>query len=122
MYVRPFPGPGGRWQVSIDGGNSPMWSRTGRELYFYHAVDQRIMVASYTSDGDKFRAEKPRIWSEGQFAAPPNTRFLDLHPDGQRFAVLRAPQVQSEIKRDKVVFILNFFDYLRRIAPAHGSK
>jgi serine/threonine-protein kinase len=123
VYVRPFPGPGGKWQVSTDGGNVPMWSRAGREL-FYRGLDESIMVAPYTDDGESFRADKPRFWSEGRLSVRSNTqrRNFDLHPDGQRVAVIGAPQGQSEIKRDKVVFILNFFDYLRRIAPAHGSK
>ena len=34
VYVRPFPGPGGRWQVSTGGGGFPLWSRDGRELLF----------------------------------------------------------------------------------------
>ena len=34
LYARPFPGPGGRWQVSTDGGRLPLWSRNGRELLF----------------------------------------------------------------------------------------
>jgi serine/threonine-protein kinase len=34
VYVRPFPGPGGAKQVSIDGGDQPLWSRDGRELYY----------------------------------------------------------------------------------------
>ena len=34
VYVRPFPGPGTRSQVSIDGGTAPVWSRDGRELFF----------------------------------------------------------------------------------------
>ncbi len=121
VYVRPFPGPGGVWQVSTESGANPIWSRTRREL-FYCTVDQRIMVASYTGDGDKFRAEKPRLWSEGRFAAPLITKFLDLHPDGERFAAVTTPQAQSLTKQDEVVFILNFFDYLRRIAPAQGSR
>ncbi len=29
VYVRPYPGPGGRWQVSLDGGTEPVWSPTG---------------------------------------------------------------------------------------------
>ena len=33
VYVRPYPGPGGRRQVSTDGGNSPVWARTGKELF-----------------------------------------------------------------------------------------
>ena len=45
-------------------------------------------------------------------------RTFDLHPDGQRVAVLKASEQQAEEKRDKVVFIQNFFDELRRVAPA----
>jgi len=29
VYVRPFPGPGGRWQVSLDGGSEPLWAPNG---------------------------------------------------------------------------------------------
>jgi len=34
VYVRPFPGPGGATQVSVDGGDQPIWSRDGRELFY----------------------------------------------------------------------------------------
>jgi len=116
VYVRPFPGPGGKWQVSTSGGNFPIWSRIRREL-FYLADDERIMVALYTVDGDRFRAEKARLWSE--VAVRPNT--VDLHPDGQRFAVVKAPET-ADAKQDHVVLILNFFDYLRRIASPQESR
>jgi serine/threonine-protein kinase len=119
VYVRPFPGPGGKWQVSTGGGGWPTWSRTRRELFY--AVDMRIMVAPYTIEGDSFRAEKPRLWSEVRFAALQGSRPFDLHLDGQRFAVLRAPEAE-EVKQDRVVLILNFFDELRRLAPAERPQ
>ena len=34
IYVRPFPGPGGKTQISTGGGSLPQWSRTGKELYY----------------------------------------------------------------------------------------
>ena len=43
-----------------------------------------------------------------------NNRNFDLHPDGQRVAVLKAAEQQMEEKRDHVVFIENFFEELRR--------
>ena len=116
VYVRPFPGPGGKWRISSGGGSSPTWSRTRREL-FYLAPDGKIMVAPFTVEGDSLRAEKPRAWSEGRVAAMTGSRFFDLHPDGQRFAVLKAADEVTQARRDKVVFIFNFFDELRRIAP-----
>jgi Tol biopolymer transport system component len=43
IYVRPFPGPGGKWQVSTAGGAQPRWRRDGKEL-FYVAPDNRLMA------------------------------------------------------------------------------
>jgi len=117
VYVRPFPGPGGKWQVSTAGGFYPTWSRTRREL-FYAAPDNRIMVAPYTVAGDSFLPAKPDVWSSTPFAARQGQRSFDLHPDGERFAVPPAADATAD-KRDKVVFIFNFFDELRRLAPAH---
>ncbi len=113
VYVRPFPGPGGKWLVSTGGGLSPVWSRNGRELFYWSGG--QIWVASYAVSGDSFRAEKPRAWSPGRV---PGGAFLgfDLHPDGKRFAVVKAAE-ETETRVDKVVFITNFFDELRRIAP-----
>src|SRR5262249_13105521 len=53
IYVRPFPGPGGRRQISTAGGGYPVWSRDGREL-LYRDASQRIMVVSVTANGDTF--------------------------------------------------------------------
>ncbi len=35
--MQSFPKPGGKWQVSTDGGTSPVWSRDGKELFFLGA-------------------------------------------------------------------------------------
>src|SRR5262249_14306534 len=116
VFVRPFPGPGGKWQISTAGGLEGVWSRTRREL-LYRTPDNRIMVASYTVEGDSFKADKPRLWSEQ--AIQFRNRFprsFDLHPDDDRIAAA-VPTGQAEEKLDHVTFIFNFFDELRRIAP-----
>ena len=61
VYVRPFPGPGGQWQISTKGGRFPKWSRNGKEL-FYRAQDSKLMVVAYTASGDSFVAGKPQLW------------------------------------------------------------
>ena len=119
IYVRPFPGPGGKWQISNGAADDPNWSRTKHELLFASADDFRIMKAAYTADGDSFRADKPEPWSAATFAGRPRppSRDLDLHPDGQRLAI--APgQTASNAKIDKVVLIFNFFDELTRLTAA----
>ncbi len=44
VYIRPFPGPGGKWQVSTKGGTHPRWRSDGKEL-FYLGLDRKIMAA-----------------------------------------------------------------------------
>jgi serine/threonine-protein kinase len=56
VYVRPFPGPGGKWHISTAGGMMPVWSRAGRELA-YESLDGRLMMVSYTVRGDAFVPE-----------------------------------------------------------------
>jgi serine/threonine-protein kinase len=126
ILVRPFPGPGGRWQVSTDGGSLATWSRTRNELFFL-SPDQHIVVATYTTEGDSFKTGKPRVLSDKRLLTRPRGitglggRSFDVHPDGDRFAVALAPETQADVKQDKVVFLFNFSDELKRLAPA-GRK
>lgn len=115
VYVRPFPGPGGRWQISTGGGSDPTWSRARHEL-FYGTPEQRIMVASYTAERDSFRAEKPRLASSVRFSLRTGGRSFDLHPDGERFALTADRESQGHDDTHHVTLIFNFFDELRRIA------
>lgn len=116
VYVRPFHGRGDGWRISTGGGTFPTWSRTKRELFY--GLNGQIMVAAYAVEVDAFRAEKPRLLPNARYTAAGPARMFDLHPDGERFAVGPAPQAEENAKRDKLVVILNFFDELRRIAPA----
>jgi eukaryotic-like serine/threonine-protein kinase len=118
LYVRPFPGPGGKWQISTAGGYNATWSRSAPELLFHtpgpDRLGLRIMATSYSVAGASFRAETPRPWSPVQVAQRPNIRMWDLHPDGDR--IVAAPQVEDGAPRhDKVVIVLDFADQLRRL-------
>jgi hypothetical protein len=115
VHVRPFPGPGGRWQISTNGGGHPTWSPTKRELFY--GTQGQIMVAAFSADGRTFRAEKPRLWSEAHYETRGTARMFDLHRDGERFALAPAGQAPVGAKLDKIVFIFGFFDELRRTRP-----
>jgi len=119
VYVQPFPGPGKKSQVSTGGGVEPKWSRTRPEL-FYGSPDGTIMVARYTVEADSFHPGQPTRWSDAAFVLRPNPGGFDLHPDGQRFALLSASDTQTAEAPDTVVFITNFFDELRRLTEDEG--
>jgi len=120
VYVRPFPRPGGRWQVSTGGGNFPLWSRDGRELLF-ETLDQHVMAVSYTAThtagGDSFAAGKPRMWTATRLRSTGIFPNYDLAPDGKRLAAFVADDANGENLPTHLTFLLNFFDELRRKVP-----
>ena len=85
VYVVPFPGPGGKWQVSTAGGNWPRWRRDGRELY-YGGPPNQLMVAAVESTGSAFRVNtvRPLFTMRAQLN---QGSMYDVAPDGQRFLI-----------------------------------
>jgi hypothetical protein len=75
------------------------------------------MVVDYKTTGDSFLPGKPRLWCDRRIFTPGVAHF-DLAPDGKRFAVLAPPENAGPEKGSvQVVFLLNFFDELRRKIP-----
>ena len=62
IYVQTFPAPGGKWQVSINGGTRPVWSRDGKELYFFEG-DRKLMAVQVNGDAT-FGAGVPKALFE----------------------------------------------------------
>jgi hypothetical protein len=117
VYVRPFQHPGDEVLVSIRGGARPRWSKARPELLYVNLSTQQIDVVEYRGDGDNFTVGKPRPWSDQTIVQPPGARDFDIHPDGEHVAARFQPMTQTPEKRDHIVFVSNFFDQLRRIAP-----
>ncbi|MGH9315593.1 MAG: hypothetical protein ACRD1P_00560, partial [Thermoanaerobaculia bacterium] len=84
VYVRPFPGPGGKWQVSTAGGGVPHWRGDGKEL-LYLSLDNKIMAVPVQADST-FHKDSP----VALFATHPSPVFgapYDVSADGKRFLV-----------------------------------
>jgi eukaryotic-like serine/threonine-protein kinase len=64
IYVQPYPGPGGKWQISTEGGTEPAWNRNGREL-FYRSGDKMMAVDIATQPS--FTVGKPRMLFAGPY-------------------------------------------------------
>ncbi len=122
VYVRAFPGQGGKFQISTGGGSYPIWSRKEHKLFFL-TPDWRIMVLDYAVNGGSFVPGKPEMWSPKSLVYVGGLYPYDLAPDGKRFAVvLDAAAPEQEQKRtESVIVLLNFFDELRRKVPP-GAK
>lgn len=117
IFVRPFPGPGGKWKISTAGGKFPAWSRATRELFFLGG-DDRIMVVSYTTAaGDSFSAGRPRPWSPTQVLRDGVRQNFDVSADGKRVVIFPRPAADQTEGSLHVTFLLNFFDEVRRRIP-----
>jgi serine/threonine-protein kinase len=118
VYVRPYPGPGRKWQVSAGGGRFPMWSRNGRELLF-RKPGEGLQTVSYTTKGDTFTAGTPRVWTSLSLRDDSGFPSYDLAPDGKRIATFLASEpTPTQKSLTHLTFLLNFFDELQRKAPA----
>ncbi len=116
IYVRPFPGPGGRRLISSGGGFAPRWTKDGREL-FYVANDRRVMAVSYHASGETFTAAKPHVWSEVRLTLGIGAHEFDITPDGKHIVAV-LPETEEKSKPDNhLTVLLNFTDELRRKVP-----
>jgi Tol biopolymer transport system component len=107
VYVQPFPGPGGRWQVSDGGGEGARWRADGRELFFV-APGGRIMAVEVKT-GDGFEAGLPRFLFQTKPQRLPGAQY-DPSPDGQRFLV----NVSEEDRSLPVTVVLNWLAGVRK--------
>jgi Tol biopolymer transport system component len=88
IYIRPFPGPGGKWQVSTKGGTRPHWRGDGKELFFV-SPNLKGMSAEIKTSGTTVAVGVERtLFQFGNFIGFGSSRDLyDVTSDGQKFLV-----------------------------------
>jgi len=84
VYVRPFPGPGGRWQISNGGGMEPHWSTDGRELFYRNLA---VIYGVGVETAETFVAGRPERLADGVSDPPFGSTFAPSE-DGQRLLAL----------------------------------
>ncbi len=123
VYVRPYPGPGSRIQISTSGGWGPAWSGDGREL-FYRSVPSRkkMLAVEIEVSGSSLKPGKPAFLFEGKYMSMNPIRSYDVAPDGQRFLMIPYGGEGNQARVDayfgnKVSVIVNWFEELERLVP-----
>jgi serine/threonine-protein kinase len=111
IFVRPFPRSGGKWRLSDEGGTQPVWSRSGREIFYRNA---NKMMAVRIETEPAFRAGQPTILFEGSFHLP-ETSFpqFDIAPEDQSFVMIQA----RESWPTQIHVVLNWFEELKASVP-----
>jgi serine/threonine-protein kinase len=112
VYVRTFPDVGGgRWQASTEGGQEPIWSRDGREL-FYRSRDKKIVSVPVKTE-PMFELGTRKILFEDMYVKRYQHSNYDIHPDNKRFVMIKPPTLASA----EMIVVLNWFEELKRLVP-----
>jgi serine/threonine-protein kinase len=112
VYVRPFPGPGGKQQISISGGDQPVWSRDGKEL-FYRAAS-KLVAASLQIGSDVAVRARTELFDD-TFETSNSTNY-DVSPDGKSFLMLQ----RVDNTRQITVFVNWLGEIQRRTASTQS--
>jgi len=118
VYVRPAGmsgsgSPGGKWQVSTDGGIAPRWARNGRELFYRNR--ERVMAVAI-EPGATFRAATPKLLFEQRFLF----YSYDVSPDAKRFLFIQTGVEPDGAAAPQVQIVLEWFEDIRRRVRAGG--
>jgi serine/threonine-protein kinase len=112
VYLRPFPAPDQRWQVSTAGGTQPIWNRNGREIYYRDG--NKMMAVAVSLDAEPVLEDPVLLFEErysfGTGISIPN---YDISADGQQFLMVKEDESGNQLS-----LVLNWTAELERLAPA----
>jgi serine/threonine-protein kinase len=111
VYVRPFPGPGAKTQVSTGGGGLPIWRRDGRELFYRNPEG---IWAAAVATGASFSSEPPRKLVSAPPASNTATSGFDVSTDGRRILMVHE---DLTLAPRQINVILNWNEELKQRVP-----
>jgi serine/threonine-protein kinase len=111
VYVTSFPDTGsGRWRVSDEGGVTPLWAHSGRELFY--RGPRGAMVAVQVRTEPVFSTVSFRILFRGaEFSGMALHPTYDVARDDRRFLMWRSV---AAARPDRLILVLDFFEELRQ--------
>lgn len=112
IYLQPFPGPGQKIAVSVDGGYDPVWSRDGSELFYRQGT---AVVAVSIANQPRITIGTPVVLFDGPYlveAGGRGSHSFDVDPDGRFLMVKNAERTEAHL-------VLNWSEELQRLVPTH---
>lgn len=107
IYVQPFPELGKRWLISNAGGNEPVWSKNGQELFYRNG---RRMMSVSIQTAPEFQPGTPQVLFEEEYEVDIySDQSYDVTPDGQRFVM-----IQSQEQDIQIHVVLNWLEEVKR--------
>lgn len=109
VYVRPFPNTAdGKWLVSSDGGEEPVWAHSGRELFY--KGNESLMVVEVLPGPTFVTGERRVLFSIEGYRSATVHQLYDVTADDQRFVMVRN---RGGSDAGELIVVENFFEELK---------
>jgi hypothetical protein len=119
VYIRPFPDiEKSKTKVSTDGGTCPLWSPDGKEL-FYLSEDNSVMAVDVKKEPTLSLGTPRKLFQSEYlpFNESTGTPPWDIHPDGDRFIMIKPPpgtSATASMGPRKIIIVTNWFEELKQ--------
>jgi eukaryotic-like serine/threonine-protein kinase len=112
VYVRPFPKvQDGVFQVSTSGGTGPVWSHSGREIFYRDGAGDLVAAEVATSPTFSVR-RRQALFSALGYRGNEFDRQYDVSLDDQRFLMILSEELDEA---SEFVVVLNWFEELNKL-------
>jgi serine/threonine-protein kinase len=116
VYVRPFPDlDAGKVIVSIGGGTQPLWSHSGRELFYVTGDEELVAARIESTDGFRITGRTP-LFSMAPYGQQSGITPFDISLDDQRFLMLRRAAMRDDAG-GFYILVENWFEELKAKVP-----
>jgi serine/threonine-protein kinase len=111
IFLTTFPAAAGKWQVSVAGGDWPVWSGDGSRLYYVQPGDQAVMEVEVERQPALTLGQPRRLFDLPGSGIPGADGFA-VTPDGQRFVVVDGGDQKETVTG--ITVVQSWFEELRR--------
>ena len=121
VYVQPYPGPGERIPISTKGGEQPVWSANGQELFYvqgglFSPGRVATLMSVKVATAPTFRAGTPEPLFESDDLRTGWGRSYDVAQDG-RFLLTINKEAPTNPTPTQMIFVQHWFEELKRLIP-----
>ncbi len=111
VYARPFPGPGGRRQISTGGGRNPVWARSGQEIFYLNEGASSLTAARFRTQPEFAVESRDELFPWVYLSSTLHPEWDINSDDGRILAIGPPPQSTDGVSR--VILVQNFLAEIR---------